>query len=314
MAAGLVLSAWFWLPAMAEKPLVQSEVLLTGFFDYRRGFLAGGLLDAAVAGAGLPLLIAAVVGVIVALATRRRAAIVVGLAVLGAVPLLLLARAAQPVWEAVPLLRYVQPNRLVGPATLLLSVAGAGAAVGLAVALRGRALGPVVVLALALGLQGMPDARAVRELPDRERGAEPFETCGFGEYLPRTVEVRPPPGGPIVRMEHGDVLEATIRGATIRAVVDSPAPTRVTLRQLDFLGWSARLDGERVAHDHDREGRMVLDVPAGRHRLDVRLGHTPVRALASAASVAGWMIVVAFGLARLLARATRRLWEPEKVA
>jgi len=86
---GLGISAFFWLPAIAERPLVQTERLLTGHFDFRIHFqtLASLLASPPLTDPrllngpigfelGQPQVVLAVLGALGAIAARQRPALV----------------------------------------------------------------------------------------------------------------------------------------------------------------------------------------------------------------------------------------------
>lgn len=300
--AGLAASAWFWLPAIAEKPLVHSEVLLTGFFDFRRAFVAPGVPGAVLAGAGWFLVAFAALGAAGALLARSGRALTIGavLAALGA--LSLGAAASLPLWEHLPLLQYAQPNRLAGPATLALVVA-AGAIGRLAIPSR-VAMAAAAMLPLAIALSGAPDSRMVQAMPPEERQADPFETCGFGEYLPVTVTERPAPGGPPALFQgDGVVVEARHDGTHIEARVRADASGWIVLRAFDFPGWTVTLDGAPAQHWHDEQGRIGLPVPEpGVYAVEATLTATPLERAAETTSSVAWAALAGLAVWRSLRR------------
>ena len=91
---------------------------------------------------------------------------------------------------------------------------------------------------------------------------------------------------------------------TARIANDGPAPARVGVRQLDFPGWRAWLDGQPVAIEHApyvpeqqaAPGFIVLDVPPGEHTVGLAFGPSPPRAIGGALTllaVAGLALVLA---------------------
>ncbi|HKZ84784.1 MAG TPA: hypothetical protein VJ793_14100, partial [Anaerolineae bacterium] len=42
---GLLISAWFWLPALGEAPLVQLDAQTTGYFNYAEHFRSTDLVE-----------------------------------------------------------------------------------------------------------------------------------------------------------------------------------------------------------------------------------------------------------------------------
>ncbi len=136
IALGLALSTFFWLPALVETRWLWSEnSLTTGFFDYRRHFVAPldllpgrtslqftiGLSTGMPFRLGEPLLLAAAAAFAFAGLRRlhdRRAALL--LASGTAAALLLTSSLSEPIWRALPLMHYVQfPFRFFLFATVL---------------------------------------------------------------------------------------------------------------------------------------------------------------------------------------------------
>jgi hypothetical protein len=111
-----------------------------------------------------------------------------------------------------------------------------------------------------------------------------------------------------------DVLRAP---GSVEAVVDAATPTRIAFHQLLFAGWQASVDSRPApikpatyswtAPDppHERVdatlGFVVVDVPAGEHRVAVRLALTPPRLAGTAISV----VTLAMALAWVVWRAGR---------
>ncbi|MFQ6099789.1 MAG: glycosyltransferase family 39 protein [Anaerolineae bacterium] len=144
LLVGLGLSAFFWLPALADLRFVHSERLSGAWvFEYANNFLPLEQLfalprnadptlinDSPARGLGLIPVLLAVVGLL-ALRDRWRRLQVAFFAGALAVCLFLILPVSRPVWDHLPLLQRVQfPWRLVGPATLCAAVL-AGAATNL---------------------------------------------------------------------------------------------------------------------------------------------------------------------------------------
>ena len=296
---GGTLSAWYLVPALGEKGLVQSEVIQQiRFHRYWENFSENPLwvpvgLPYSDYALGVPLLVA-LGGAVVALVRRRLedGGWVVGVLVgLGGLCTVMSLPVSLPVYGAVPLLAYVNvPARWLGPAVLLLSVAG-----GFGV----RALPTKAVLRwLVVGAFGLlfvdlvPDARLFEPVaPGWEDLAGRDEVVGFGEYLPRSARRGLEPGGPLAAVpeEAGSVVVESMRGVALSAVVEVSAPTRMTLRQLSFPGWVVFVDGRVRPYETGPDGRMEVALEEGEHLVVARFDDTTIRA------VAGWISVGAWG-------------------
>ncbi|HEX8925804.1 MAG TPA: hypothetical protein VF786_08435, partial [Terriglobales bacterium] len=61
-----------------------------------------------------------------------------------------------------------------------------------------------------------------------------------------------------------------------RLTIDSKVATRDTLRLLDYPAWSVQVDGQPFARTpRDDDGRMMLDLPAGHHDIEIKYVRTP---------------------------------------
>jgi len=85
----------------------------------------------------------------------------------------------------------------------------------------------------------------------------------------------------------GQVLRQYSRGSSAGGVVRMAEPGTVRLHVYYFPGWRVEIDGEPVAHRvSDPHGVIEVDVPAGEHRIDARMGATPIRRLGMIVSYA----------------------------
>ena len=330
LGLGLVLSAWFWLPALGETGLAQTGPVTAGYFHYGNHFLANpvqgsllfnydvagreafhmGLVQAGLALAGLLVLLGQ--------AWRRRSITPAGLFT-SAVLLLatfMLSPLSRPVWDHLPLLPYTQfPWRF-------LSVQALAAALltGALAWLPGRVLlvpaGVLVLLVSGLGnlttdFLPLTDADVTAEhLAAYEWFSGNIGSTVSAEYLPPTVQPRPQTG-PWLSGGQRDVA-VVLRGAGLarlqtrqatrqswQLAVSDPAGANFMLPTLYWPGWQARLDGAPFPlAAAPGSGLMLLDgVPAGDHTLTLQLGRTPLRLAAELLSLAGvlgllgWLIV-----------------------
>ncbi len=292
---GLLLSAWFWLPAIVEKELVQLGPVTEGYFSYVNHFRGWDLVqptlifDYAVTANADPFrlgLVQAVltgVGVIGLLwrwrtGQRREISFVLLLLVMASWMITPLSRIA---WEGLPLLDFTQfPWRF-------LSVQ----AVGTALAIGGLGLFGKEGLVKQLGMAGivvlmawsaLSDLRQVdflalhdsdvtaARLAEYEWFTSNIGTTISAEYLPQTVQPRPYAGfeargffasgdGTIERMEDG-----------VWRVTGVSAENHIHLPHLAIDGIRVRVNGERSAWaSQNGTGWLRLTVPAGENIVSV---------------------------------------------
>lgn len=83
----------------------------------------------------------------------------------------------------------------------------------------------------------------------------------------------------------GEVVSQFSRGSSAGGVVRLNEPSVVRIHLYYFPGWQVRVDGELVAHRaSDPDGVIEVDVPSGEHRIEARMGATPVRRLGTGIS------------------------------
>ncbi|MBP6016936.1 MAG: hypothetical protein KA586_09465 [Candidatus Promineofilum sp.] len=257
---------------------------------------------------------------------------------------------SRSLWQALPLIDFVQfPWRFVGRAALPVAfLAGvpftysrpqrAGRPTP---ATRGRRLLPVVLLAAAIVLLML---EAIPNLYPRFCREEPFPTIltvhayeritGLvgvdpeGSYFPRSVQQRPA-GSPLEadyaagrtpQRFDASVLPAAAALSDVAygrfgvsLTVDSPEPFVARYLSFAFPGWSARVDGRRVdIVPEDPTGLITFDVPAGTHEIRVDWGATPLRLALVGLSLlsAVGAVVVAVAAKRRPATASRRATRP----
>ena len=285
-ALGLGVTAFFWMPALLERPLIQTgRYLGTWVFDYHHNFLPLSHLAALPRRADPALindwpekslgLVPLLVGLLPALGWTRFSrqtrwqlgilwVLVAGLAGLTQ-------PAALWVWDRVPLLSFLQfPWRYLGPAAFCLAllagaVPGALAGSRRSVRLIGWATAAVICVLAAANLGwfypnscGAPSDLTVAGMIRWERATHTIGTTATSEYLPIWVERFPDvslddqyaAGDEIVRLRPEDLpAGATISRATygaLRAEIALETPEPFTARYLAFY-----YPGWRVRVDGD---------------------------------------------------------------
>jgi len=350
VALGAGLAAWYWAPALLGRDLVQLEANLSGYFDYRGHFVAprdlvqaGLVFDYAVDAdrapwkAGLVQVTVALLGAVAGvLLTRRRAAVLFWLGAAAAATWLMTA-ASQPVWEAVPLLSYVQfPWRWLSVQALALAMLAAP----LGAVRLGRVWAALATLALAASVlvSLRVETLGVRDVTSADVQAFELFSGNVGstvraEYLPRGVAPRPYASPQLVQgrevgpraLEEADVVDqATLlrrgpAGQAWQLTVSGDGVVPVAFPTLSFPGWTARLGPRDVTHAQPVAARLadplppVTTVPGsgwvaveltpGSHVVELELGRDGVRAAAEGVS----LLALAVLAAAMLADRRRRL-------
>ena len=223
------------------------------------------------------------------------------------------------VWELLPLLAFVQfPHRLLGPIALVLAVM-AGAAIALlparlsfAVALSGIVLLIVTSIPQLYPryLAQAPAEPTVLDMMDYEHASGTIGTTSFGEYLPIWVKQVPgespleslyQSGLAVERLDPAylppaaEVEVASYGFNQAELIIRSPEAFQAIFHTFYFPGWQALIDGEAtlIAPVSER-GLIGVDVPAGRHRLQLYFSETPLRQAANGVTIIILMLLLAW--------------------
>lgn len=310
-AVGLLLSAWFWIPATLEldavwlgapegrtnfvAALAPLDHLIQFSFvhDYREvpgAFLPAGLIQVALALVGLPF------------AVRRGA---LPFAVLLGLTLLLMTPLAAPLWERLPLATLMAfPWRL----QALVALASAMLAAGIAAVPLGRLIRlaltlSATTLALAAGLAGArpslldvaPSALDAAGFAAFERWSGFIGTTSPVQFRPRGVEVDParlPEPGPEPAPDGPLPVVALLPDGRLQ--VSSQGPTTLRIRQFAFPGWRARVDEGTLPLTADGPaGVLAIGLPSGTTTLTLAFGTTGSRLAGALATAVGFAAALA---------------------
>ncbi len=258
----LLLSAWFWAPALGEAGLVQLNNQTTGYFDYNNHFRTLNLVQPSIAfnyqvdfqlsafAMALPQAVLVLIGGAIWFVRGRRQSafwLVVGLFVIAT---LMITPLSKPLWDAFPGLALTQfPWRFLSIQALFAALAIGGvswlfhdvahlAGRGTLCALRSPRLATlmvsvVTVLLLALALPGLPNERldlrsedvTVASLQQYEWLSGNIGTTIRAEYLPKTVQPRPQVGPDLLQQPRRALAVAGDIGAS--SLIQSSANRQV---------------------------------------------------------------------------------------
>ncbi len=95
----------------------------------------------------------------------------------------------------------------------------------------------------------------------------------------------------------GKVTAVYSRGSSFGGAVEMSTPGVVQIRTYYFPGFRAKVDGQPVdLRVSDPNGLMEVDVSAGVHTIDVRMGSTPARTAGTAVSWATALVLIGLWL------------------
>lgn len=325
----LALSAWFFVPALAEQSLAQLDTVTSGYFHYSNHFLGTaefplsqstffvdysvvdreafrmGLVQTAVTLFGL-------LGLLWIWVKQRQQMVIPALFILLTVVVssFMLTPLSALLWEHLPLLSFTQfPWRF-----LSVQAFGGALAVGALAAVLPKPswwTPPLIFLLLFSSLGQLKtdylpltDADVTAEsLAQYEWFTGNIGTTISFEYLPPTVQPRPYTSAWLNSGERwsvtplsGELVAATLdeqRTAKQQWTVETAAPSTLIFPTMHWPGWQAEVDNEVVAiRPSAGSGLIELDVPAGEHEIVLQLTRTPSRLGAELVSLLAVLLTI----------------------
>lgn len=340
---GLGLSAWFWLPALAEKQYIRFDDVYSGF--YKDQFITLWQLLRSPWGYGLShpgspepgdmsyQLGLVQIGIMLLLTgslwffRKIREFRVIGGIVLAlfAFSVFLMLKISLPVWEKLPFLSLVQfPLRFQ-------AVAIFSAAMGAALLVKYLPFKKLAVFSLLLLV-----IYANRNHWNINQKFDPGDeyylnlkttSTTHAEHLPKWGRVMPrgsPAKVEIVRGVGEVSPSASLRVKVIRdqsagvlAEVEASQPVKLRLNQFYFPGWEIRIDGKLVEFNYltdpdligaegESFGLPVFDMDKGKHLVQAEFKNTPVRNMADSISIITVIIVIVIIIIFNICRLSRR--------
>jgi len=281
---GVGLAAFFLVPAMVEKALVQvSRVIVSPDFDFRFHFTTlqnllslpqpanTGLLNPQYTNAlGCAQFLPAIMGLfgICCLREPKQKAIALFAWIGLAAAIFMMLPISLGIWERISLLGFVQhPTRFLSPAALVLAILTGPAVLAfperyrLGVTITGIVLIFITAVPLLYPhyLDPFPDEPTLLDMMAYEHNSGAVGTTSFGEYLPNWVEQVPgespleamyQSGKSIERLDptylpsEAGVISAGYGFNRAELVIDSPEPYQAVFHTFYFPGWTAWVDGQ----------------------------------------------------------------------
>ena len=320
----LSLTAFFWVPALAELQFVHSERIAGDWvFVYTNNFLPPRQLlpisrtaysdlinDWPERGLGVVPALLATLGLAALIASRRwMQASLWGITF--ASSLFLTSTISRPIWEAIPILQHVQfPWRLIGPAAFCAATLGAALMniLGKSNDRLGSAVTLLLILVAVIPHLGWlyprhcdpPTEISVSGMIRFEEKTGTIGTTALGEFLPIWVQQMPPgieisphqeniPG--CGRFDHSFSPEGTILrseceflGAVI--MVDAPADLEARYKVFFYPGWHVWIDEQPTqVVPSDPEGWLSFEIPPGRHTVRIGFAETMLRRVVDSISI-----------------------------
>lgn len=327
LAAGgllaLLLSAWFWVPALAERSTVQTDGRMTeGYFYWGNHFLDDQLVGSDLAfdyvafpprlGLWQVILVGGGIGGAIIMSMRRRhpRRIFVWGALVFALSVVLTLSIASPAYEHISVLSYLQFTWRWLTITAISGAAVAAYAIEVwdSVPVRRIFCAAIVVVTIISGvahldLEFIPvvesDITAER-LAEREYYSGDIGTTVTTEYLPAGMNPRIYSGPLVISSRNLKVLDGEASGHLVerhsaRETWQVDVQTEQALVSVPVMywpGWTAELtDGSKLETSAVEGISWVqMQIPHGRHSVYVVLRNSPIRWTANVLSLMGVMV------------------------
>ncbi|HEX9116545.1 MAG TPA: 6-pyruvoyl-tetrahydropterin synthase-related protein, partial [Anaerolineae bacterium] len=332
LAGGLALglSAFFWLPVLAERSYIaETSLVVARIFLHDNAWTWHKFLNTALVypystatpfRLGLVQLVLALAGVVLA---RRRDAEWLFWVLVGLVACLGAGAWTLPIWLSNATLQAVQfPWRLLSLASLSLALSTGGLLLRLH---PGRRLAPAAALILAIAIlvtngarlnwgplfaQGGTDISAA-VTAQVEVDAHTLGTSSLQEFRPRwsrdavTLVAAADAAG-----FDGDFVPETGNAYDLAGTIKSERGGSLRFSQYYWPGWQVLVDGRKIqTYPSTNLGLLTVDVPAGSHRLSLRFATTPDQRIGGILTLLALALLAILAGRGLMGRGwTERLW------
>lgn len=314
---GLLVSAFYWLPAIREIGFIDAERLVVGeggdfnhhflfldqLWDWPWGFAGSGpgRADGMSFKIGKLHLVVALLSLAGALFKREKKKIDTGMAVFLAgaalVSVFFTLGISRFLWRALPLFPFLQyPWRFLILIVFFVSWLTGSLFSGM------KRFAPLILTALVLGLIGY-HARYFQpqEFYSPDRDYTSFKALAWeasrrsDEYLPPGFRIPQSfeelPQEKIVFEEgEGEIEDVVIKSSSYSFQIWSRRPARVKINALSFPGFKAWVDGQETVLEARGDQLIEVKLSPGEHQVSVELTNTPIRA------VANWLSLIGFGI------------------
>lgn len=320
------LAAFFTLPVLLEKNIVQTGTLVVGYYEYTAHFPSlRQLLLSRFWGYGPSVwmdiddkmsfqigwfhwgasLVLALLAALRYLKTRKitkEILLIAFLLVFGWGGAFMAHPKSLPIWQAFEPLQFIQfPWRYLTMVIVAFSFL-AGASVYLLQKKKFVVL-PIVLIGVIVYSWSyfLPEHGKLGPLTDEEKltaaAWELQQTAGIYDYLPNTAKTAPKaPMRELGLVLSGDarVTNETLGTNWARFNIDVSEDALIQVGILQFPTWRAYIDGvetETFVPENEEWGRIHINVPQGAHTVEFELEDTPVRTAGNYISLASWAIL-----------------------
>lgn len=314
---GILLGAFFLIPAWFEKGYAHIETLLLGYFNYLAHFVSinqtlfstywnygssePGPWDEIYLGTGFLHWIIPLISLLVLYVIRKKKEFrtVLFLSVIGWASLFLTHEKSTFIWNYIQILSYLQfPWRFLIIATFVFSLA-AGSLANIFEKGKLTLLG-IVFLASLFMYSGYFHPSKWLNIADSDKFSGQNwtlqQTISIFDYLP--IFAKAPPGSaapskPVFIEGKGEISAGSIKSNSQEwdIKVESKGAI-IELPTFYFPVWKVSVDGKEVKIDYANDlGLIRFDMGAGSHKVTAKLTDTPVRTASNIATIVGFLLI-----------------------
>ena len=306
---GLGLSSFFLLPVLIEQSLIQKDVLIVEYYDYRAHFVnlrqlfldrswgdgpsIFGPYDDISFQIGWPHwwlgIILFLVGVrkFVHQKKKTRSILLLGLLGLSGLTAFLTHSRSTPIWQAIPIISFVQfPWRFLGLTIFFISFAG-GAIVSNQFKSKFKKLfaATTILLAIVLNQRYFIPINFSSKVNDEQKltglAFELQQKSAILDYLPKTAPIAPEAVAfkePSLISGEGEIIGFTKRSNRFSFEANIHQDAEVEIPVMYFPGWAAVVDKQPVPIQiHGDYGLISVKVSSGQHDVRGIFQNTPIR-------------------------------------
>ena len=339
------LAAFFSLPVILEKDLVQTDTLVRGYFDYTAHFASiGQLLFSRFWGYGASVwmveedlmsfqigsyhwMIPAIIGIIITYQfirhrrLDRQVMACVFFLVIGWAAAFLTHNKSIHIWQLVKPLEFVQfPWRFLTIVIFAFSFVVGYLFVHIPRMVRVFLAILLVTLCVSYSWNYfVPESGQLRPLTDEAKFSglpwDRQQTAGIYDYLPVQSDTAPtqPRANLVDYIDgSGEVMNVVEGTDWARFVLQAEEDSLVRINLYDFPEWEVLVNGndvEEFVPEAENWGRMHIHVPSGTHEVSIELQNTPERILGNLLSLLSWgaLLIAAYRLYKKPWEEKRRL-------
>ncbi|MBF0489462.1 MAG: glycosyltransferase family 39 protein [Candidatus Omnitrophica bacterium] len=313
---GLMMSAFFWLPAFSEKTFLNIIFLFFLHYEFHQSFLTLGHLLNTPWGVhptdmttlpyhiGLFTVILALMPLFfIARDFQKRSSFYCQYLFFFVVTLMLsflTLPLSQSIWQSIIALRFIQfPWRFLAVISFTVSLMAGGAMTVIQSKKLSNGILAISILLIMISSIKLLYPVAHGEINDKSLydNISDVTFLGEGEYTPKWIYY-PPTKRPSQKFQFvqgiGEFLEYKQNTSVNHSVkVMAFQPSLICFHSFYFPGWRAFVDGKEVAIDSSNKfGLILFSVPQGEHLINVVFSSTPVRKIAGIFSWAGLCVFI----------------------